>query len=507
MLLLNDGFFWDDNLLYTLEMGLPLNAFFFQGLDLLVGIANHRWVSFATIFISAILVNDLFKRYAGASEFLSMAFTMLYVTLFPFKSTVLLCTTHYQFTLLLFLLAANIRLRSKTCESLLIRCAASFIFLFLSFISFTTASILVLYYFYFLFEYFYEFSDRRPFRSFQNLGTFARNNAFALLLPLVFWGIKNTFFRTSGLYVDYNKLRFGVQQVAASFFSVVDGLFAHNAVFNAIALAPLLSAVIVALFFLLTVLPSLALWQRCKLPPSPSREATWLMWSVAFLVISAFPYTVANVYPSPQGWESRHFLLFTLSWPCFVLAALCFYFQRIKATGGTRSIDFVFRATVICVALAGALNSNLVYLDYQAIAIKQWSIVENLRVRPYLKKYSSFWVDDQVGDFSKKGFTWHEATHQAWYEWTAIFTKAWGEEKWFGNNIDKNQPEFFKGIRYGASEINPNGLECRIIIRNNVEFTKLGHVRRYLQIKYFRSDEDLKQHLLSLISIDSCQEK
>jgi hypothetical protein len=521
MLLLNDGFFWDDNLLYSLiqgrhyeelsvwtwEMGLPSHAIFFRGLDLLVGITNHRLVSFFTIFLSAVLLNDLFKRYAGDAKFLSMVFTVFYVTLFPFKSTVLLCTTQYQVTLFLFLLAIHVRLRFKTHESSLIRRVATFIFLGLSFISFSTASILVLYYYYFLFEYFYVDDDIRDPWDLRNFGNFVRSNTFTLLLPIIFWAIKNTFFRSSGVYVDYNKIRFDLSPIISSFFSTFDGLVAHNAVFNVIALAPRLFIVLVALFFIFTAFPKLVLWRGCKLPPCSSIKTVWLMWSVGFLLVSAFPYAVANLHPGPQGWESRHYLLFTLSWPCFILATGCFYFQRVKTHANAQSIDCAFRKTVVCIALAGALNSNLVYLDYQAIAIKQWSVVENLRVRPDLKKYSSFWIDDQVGDFSKKGFAWHEATHQAWYEWVAIFTKAWGEEKWFGNNVGNRQAEFSKSVRYGASEINPSGLECLITIRNLVNYSKFGHVRRYLYIKYLGSNEELKRHLLSLVSIESCQAK
>jgi len=522
LLLLNDGFFWDDNLLYSLiqgrhyeelsvwawEMGLPSHVIFFRGLDLLVGIANHRWVSFLTIFLSAVLLNDLFKRYAGDAKFLSMVFTVLYVTLFPFKSTVLLCTTQYQVTLFLFLLAINVRLRFKTHASLLIRRVASFVFLFFSFISFSTASILVLYYYYLLFEYFYADDDIRDPWDLRNLGNFVRGNVHTLLLPIIFWLIKNSFFRSSGMYADYNKIGFDSGLIISSLFSTFDGLVAHNAVFNVIARAPLLFIVlVVTCLVLFTAFPKLMLWKGGKLPPYSSDKMVWLMWSVVFLFVSAFPYAVANHYPSPQGWESRHYLLFTLSWPSFILAAGCFYFQRVKTLANVQSIDCTFRKTIMCIALAGALNSNLIYLDYQAIAIKQWSVVENLRARPDLKKYSSFKIDDQVGDFSKMGVTWHDATHQAWYEWAAIFTKAWGEEKWFGNNIDKRQAEFFKGVRYGASEINPSGLECKITIRNLVNYTKFGHVRRYLYIKYLGSNEELKRHLSSLISIESCQTK
>ena len=92
-----------------------------------------------------------------------------------------------------------------------------------------------------------------------------------------------------------------------------------------------------------------------------------------------------------------------------------------------QSMDFILRPLVLLISVIGVASANLVYLDYQLIAIKQWAVVENLKARPDLKRYSSFWVDDKIGDFSKTNFSWYEADNQAWYEWSAIFKKAWSK--------------------------------------------------------------------------------
>lgn len=521
MLLLNDGFFWDDNVYYgliqgkhyeefstfILETGLPINILFFRGLDLLVGITNHRWVSFVTIFLSAILLNDLFKRYAGEFKSLSLVFTTLYLTLFPFKSTVLLCTTVYQVMLLFFILAVYIRVRYSADDATRVRVLALLAFSVLSFISFNTASILVLFYFYLAFEYFYSHGFARSVLAAPNMWAYARRNLLVLLLPVIYWGVKSTFFPTHGLYVNYNKINFDFQRSFSAGLSFASGLFKYGPLYNVATKSQLLFGFVVLLFPVLMAFPRALEWMRSRLTAIKLNRMLWLLWAIAFLIISAFPYAMVQIGGRPQGWESRHYILFTLSMPVFVLVAVGAYLDRIKSVARMESIGFIFRPAILCIALTGAISSNMVYLDYQALAIKQWAVVENLKAKPELKRYSSFWVDDQVGDFSKNGFTWYEATHQSWYEWVAIFTKAWGEEKWFGNNVDEPQASFYKGVRYSAADINPDGAECRLTLSNTTEYGKYKVIRKYWAVKYFGTPEQLRQYLLSIASIESCRDE
>jgi hypothetical protein len=518
MLLLNDGFFWDDNVYYgliqgkhyeefstfILETGLPINILFFRGLDLLVGITNHRWVSFVTIFLSAVLLNDLFKRFAGEFKSLSLVFTTLYLTLFPFKSTVLLCTTVYQVMLLFFILAVYIRVRYGADDATRVRALALLAFSVLSFISFNTASILVLFYFYLAFEYFYSQGFARSAWAVPSMWAYARRNLLVLLLPVIYWVVKNTFFPTHGLYVNYNKINFDLQKSASAAFSFASAMFKYGPLYNVVTKSQLLFVLIMLLLPALTAFPRAWDWARFHLPPVRRHRGLWLFWAVAFLGASALPYAMVQIGGRYQGWESRHFILFTLSMPIFVLVAVGVYLDRIKAVARMESIGFIFRPVILCIALLGAVSSNMVYLDYQALAIKQWSVVETLKTKPELKEYSSFWVDDQVGDFSKRGFTWYEATHQSWYEWVAIFTKAWGGEKWFGNNVDEPQASFYKGVRYSAADINPDGEQCRLTLRNTTEYGQYAVIRKYWAAKYFGTDEELRQFLLSIASIESC---
>jgi hypothetical protein len=518
MLLLNDGFFWDDNVYYgliqgqhyeefttfILETGLPINILFFRGMDYLIGITNHRWVSFATIFFSAILLNDLFKHIAGKYKSLSLVFATLYLTLFPFKSTVLLCTTVYQVMLLLFIAAVYVRVRFGINESKWVRVTSRVTFIMLSFISFNTASILVAFYFYLAFEYFCLYEPSQSAWSRKKILDYIKNNIFEILLPIIYWLIKENFFPTHGLYVNYNKINFDLQNTISVTSKFLSRIFKYNPLYSVTTKSQLLALLIFLFPLLLMSFSWTSAWKRFNLSPFRGNQWLWLFWPTSFLIITALPYALLQIVGSPQGWESRHYILLTLSLPIFILAVVGLYLNRIREIAQLSSIGFLFRPLICTIALAGAVNMNIVYLDYQALAIKQWSVVENLKVKPELKKFSSFWINDQVGDFSKKGFTWYEATHQSWYEWVAIFTKAWGAEKWFGNNSDEPSASSYKGTRYSASEINPTGMECRLTLLKTTPLSKYDIVRHYWSAKYFGTDDQRKAFLLSISSISSC---
>lgn len=519
MLLLNDGFFWDDNLYYgliqgrhyeefstfILETGLPINILFFRGLDLLVGIANHRWVSFVTIFLSAILLNDLFKRYAGEFKSLSLVFTTLYLTFFPFKSTVLLCTTVYQVMLLFFILAVYIRVRYGADDATRVRVLALLAFSVLSFISFNTASILAIYYFYLAFDYFYSADFARAAWSPQNIWNYVRGNFWILILPVVYWVIKISIFPTHGMYATYNKINFDWHRVLTLEWYSFLGIFKSGALHNVATRAPVVLAFLVLLFLFLMAFPRIINWWSLPMPGTGMKRGLALGWSIAFLIISALPYALVGMSGRFQGTESRHYLLFTISLPIFIFITLIIYLERIGKILEIKAVEIISRPIVLCAALVGLISSNNAYMDYQAIAVKQWAIVANLKEKQELRRYSSFWVDDQVGDFSRNGFDWYDATHQNWYEWVAIFTKAWGGQKWYANNMDEPRPLHFKMLRYGAADINPDGEVCVIKVKNTSSSGRSGVVWKYWGLKYFGTEGQLRKFLLSIVAIEICQ--
>lgn len=517
MLLLNDGFFWDDNLLFNifedkhyqelidlgLEMGLPLNIIFFRGLDMFFGVQNYRWISFLSIFLSSALVNKIFKYYGGRFSNLSLVFTTLYLTIFPFHSTVLLCTLVYQVMLLMFLFAVYLRARFGDCDSRLGKLLILIVFCTLAFISFNTASILVLYYFYLLFDYFYRNNFSLESFRFENLKDYICKWWLIILLPIIYWVCKQTFFPTHGRYLGYNKITFNLYLNLQILYDFYRALFVDPVLFISSNVKPIVIKVVLFMCISLVFFPRLWVAPKFKLPNLIASYKSLMFWALSFLLISALPYVLVLQPPRFQGWESRHLLLFTLSLPIFIFVLLVVALDRLRILGRAGTIGFIFRPLILCIALMGAIYTNKIYLDYQLLAIKQWALVENFKARPELQKYSRFLIYDDVGDFAKHGFSWREANHEAFYGWVAVFKKAWGSERWYANNNDERH-EFDKSDRYGAAEINPSGLLLELLISSASEKSKTQIVLNYWRLKYFGTPQELREYLLSIVTIDPC---
>jgi len=515
LILLNNGFFWDDNIYYglirggyyeefssfILETGLPINIYFFRGLDWLVGIENHRWVSLFSIFTSAVLLNQIFKSYFDQCQSISLMYAVMFVVVYPFKSTVLLCTTVYQVMLLFFIMAVFIRAHFGRSSSSVIRSVAQIGFALLSFISFNTASILTLFYFYFIFECFRACDFRMNFKA---MMSYFRQNAIFLTLPILYWALKIVYFPTHGEYVYYNKINFDLLLILNSYKSFFIALFVPNLLIEAASRSTLLWLIVGFMLPLLIIFPCATKWVKFKVPLVKKDWRFIFFWLCGFLFISAFPYSLINLNPSYRGFESRHLILFTLSLPAFVLGAMVLYFERVKKVIVVARIDYLFRSVFIYIVAIGVIGSVVTYYDYQALAIKQESIVENLKVKTNLKKYSNFTIEDQIGDFSVHSSSPHELTHQAWYEWAAIFKKAWGEERWYGNNSDLPN-EHKKGIRYGSSQIREDDFQCKLLLRSNDSKDKTKLVHKYWALKYFGSAIDFRRYLLEISSIEACE--
>ena len=521
MLLMNDGFYWDDNIYYYLiknkhyeeftdfmmETGLPLNILFFRGLDLLVGIEKHRWISFATILASSFLVKKIFESCTKESEKISQIFVLLYISLYPFKSTVLLCTTVYQVMVMFFLMAIFIRRTTFEHSSNWIRSIGTCLFGLLSFISFDTASILLLYYFYIAFEYRENIEIRNSNLFDVNVfKSYIKKNFVLILLPLIYWIIKNIIFPTHGEYIGYNKIKLDLLEIVNSLMAFVRSIFFDTALTN-------ISKIYHSYYYWVAIVCiSLMAWPNVlKCMDAGSTEKCSIgvrnvLWSILFLFITALPYALIHLRPSYRGFESRHLILVTLSLPIFLLYLLFYVFEKIKKNATILNIEYISRPIIFCIVMSGIVASNILYIDYQAIAIKQWSVIENLKLRGDLKQYSEFVVSDYVGDFSNSGFVGDEAAHQEWYEWVSIFSKAWGAQKWYGYNTGRNV-NFIESARYGTLDIDKNGRRCELKLFKTTNMSKGSVVAGYWREKYFGDEAGVRQYLLSISTIQGCSKK
>lgn len=516
MLLINDGFFWDDNLFYTLldgshydelktwmlEMGLPLNYVFFRVYHLFFDSSAHRIVSFIVILASAVCLYSLFLHFGGLFQSLALIFAIFYITFLPFRSAVLFSTLHYQATLLLFLLAVLVRARYGAHEVLHVRLSALAVFLVLAFLSFNTASILVLYCFYCLFDYFFGHQFGRKAWRLRSVADYVAGNLHVLLLPFAYWIGKSMLFPTHGLYEGYNNIEFDPMDMLRAAKDFVAGMTRAGPVHNVATQTPSAILLVGGVFMFMIAAPRV--FDRFQLPILSVAKGRFqvFVWLLAFLAISALPYIIVGAHPRFQGWESRHYLLLTISLPLSLVGGLVLYVDHVKTRLGLEAARYIGRALVVCLSLIGIISTGNVYIGYQALAVKQWAVVEVLKNRADLQKFSNFKIHDKVGDFSDSGSLGGMATRQNWYEWAAVFTKAWGEQRWYAYNVEDDEEQPPKMLRYGSLHINPDVHVGYLVLKSNTRRNQASVVGKYLRLKYFGTEAKLQEFLSGLVSLE-----
>src|SRR5665213_1818245 len=157
-----------------------------------------------------------------------------------------------------------------------------------------------------------------------------------VVLPLVYWGALNIWFKRVGAYAGYYGIRLpAFADLLAgwnSFFQCGYSNSLARAARAAMDFKPLWTAV--AVLVVITVVLARKS-RRARL--SPSGIGVPLLLSVLLFSALALPYLFAGIRPSLHFYETRHLLLFGLPGACFVLAV-----KRFAESVVARSAALVF---------------------------------------------------------------------------------------------------------------------------------------------------------------------
>ena len=218
LLLLNDGIYWDDWLWinlpgYTLNLNNVTSVYSQAGflptywIHLwLSNVLGFRWVEFVSLALVGILVysisqeTKLFSRCEGL-------FIALIVIAYPaFQTWIVFSTANYVFYYALFFLAAFLSLKAE--KSVGVRhYGLRIVSLLLFILSYNFNSLLVFYFGFLILLVFFRgrtlsISWRQAVR--QSL----LHRLDYMLLPFLFWVVKQAFFPRYGIYVNYNQFTF-----------------------------------------------------------------------------------------------------------------------------------------------------------------------------------------------------------------------------------------------------------------------------------------------------------
>lgn len=250
------------------------------------------------------------------------------------------------------------------------------------------------------------------------------------LLPLVYWGVLNIWFKRAGVYAQHYNAHFPtfgelVKGWRAFFVTSYGDLVLSAGHMTIDARAPLVAAALLvgAALFLL----------RSETEPTAARYsiAVPLALAVVLFLALSLPYLVAGLQPSATHfYESRHLLMFGLP-SALILLALKRCAER--AIGPKA-------AFMVVLGLGSVLSIGLLWNTYifmQARALKQEALANDLasRAQPAATVYA---LDDGFSDYPSRhvpfGLT----------EVTGMLRLAWGNQPFFGFALRAERPSILQ---------------------------------------------------------------
>jgi hypothetical protein len=455
LVLLNDGIYWDDWLVYTDFIrhdwstfwklvsergGIPQDFAYWGSFAFFPGIVpGWKIVAFVSICAATILIFKL-----GVTSSLltrSQAFWVaLLAGIFPaFQTWILLGTSQYLVYYALFLagwLFALNALRSPHRE---------WLWWSLAFITFLVAfrlnSLLVLHFgFLALLIVVMRGSWSSP-RS--RIGVLIGMAA----LPFAYWAVIGQF-KPYGTYARYN-----------AFYLTPTSLISSARQFGTYAVLHVNSQALAAGLQLIPLTLLLIAAALFVLPSIDGRSRSGLVLFGCGLVgftLGSLPYVLVGDSPA-DGWRGRHALLIALPMAMVIVGALA----ALSATGTLPAQ--VAKVVIILISVGYAVSTVNIYIAWEYRAIKDQAVMSKLATDPIGRSSSVFWIDDQ--------FPASPESHYRFYEWSAMFWRVYGDESRIGFDTAYYDHDALQSFvpyytaSYDLGTFNPRGCQANMSIR------------------------------------------
>ena len=488
-ILLMDGIYWDGWLIYTslaeknwnnisamfIEAGAPTTLYLHWFMGYLPNIIlGYRLLAFVSIACSGLLVYLIGNetKWVNSTENLWIALLSL---AYPANQVAFeVINVPSVFYLCLFYSACLLALRAERAAGFGhygLRASAVLLFL----ISFTVNSLLVFYFgFLLLLALFVRRLQSLSLR--QTLMRFLPRHLGYILLPLLYWLIKEILFPQHGLYANYNQFTFSPPEMLLNLAS-----FLNNGIYGQFKIA-VLELLNRPTLWLLALLGAWFGWRYFNEKAPTNRQSvspyTLLAYGVLLMGLGIFPYLAVGLSPTLSGWSTRHSLLLALPLALVIVAIARLLFSDPKM--GFSRTGWIFLTTLL-LAFGLATVSN--YVDWQARWVKDRSLMVNLALLDGAEKYSVYWGDDQypLGGESNYRF----------YEWSSIFKQVWGDETRIGIDQRYSTPTWLADYKpyftkfHNLSGFDPAGCQATLTIRQgNSDYSAITLVKRYFYFKF-----------------------
>lgn len=253
-----------------------------------------------------------------------------------------------------------------------------------------------------------------------------------VLLPLIYWGSLNIWFKRIGVYAQHYDAHFPTLRELVAGWQA----FLAAAYLDVLAHAVRAAITVPTIFIFAAVLVGIVLLLlRSDTTPTTSRLGILVPLALAvilFLALSS-PYLIAGLRPSSTHfYESRHLLMFGVP---SALAFLAFKRQAERWTAPGVAFAVVFGSGLI--VSIGMLWSDYVFM--QARTLKQEALAYSLagRAQPAATVYA---VDDGFVDYPSRHVPFGLA------EVTGMLHLAWGNQPFFGFALRAERPGILREI-------------------------------------------------------------
>ncbi|WP_271503241.1 hypothetical protein [Bradyrhizobium sp. CCBAU 11357] len=251
-----------------------------------------------------------------------------------------------------------------------------------------------------------------------------------VVLPLVYWGTLNIWFKRIGVYAQHYGAHFPTLGELARGWSAFFAASYRDVLTHAIRAAVQVPALFIAAAVLVGIV-LLLLRRDAKTTASRSAITVPLALAVVLFLALSSPYLIAGLRPSSvHFYESRHLLMFGVP---LALTLLAFKRQAERWTGPGAAFAAIFGASLI--VSIGMLWSDYVFM--QARALKQQALARDLasRVQPAATVYA---LDDGFFDYPSRHVPFGVA------EVTGMLRLAWGNQPVFGFALRAERPDILR---------------------------------------------------------------
>lgn len=424
LMLLNNGIYWDDWVLYNVDPGITIDRFIQAGgpltgsihvflLSFDSGIFLYRGLTFVFFLIAALFLIGILRNITEVGD-TSRLIIVLIFALLPFNTAkITLICFPYALCNMLFFFGFWVLTRFLVNKNNILRLVTLVLFFF----SFFTHSFLAFYFIIFLYIAYIEKEIPHDIKS---IFTFGRKYLDFILLPFIFFGLKNIFFRPYGLYTDYNKFSLGIINPCIwikSFFMTF-----YNGIIEIIPSTGFQIALFSLLFILLVYY-----FYKNKYDFENFNEYNLIFFICGCLIylLAIFPYIMVGKVPGViESWNSRDLLLVPLGSAFLLYFGTQGAFNYVKARNIVR---IMFYSLLIALFIVSGIALNI---NFQKDNYKQQSIIENMKINSAIQEYTTFiFIDNSLeynafGDYPRR-----------FYEYTGMMKVAFNNENRFGSDI------------------------------------------------------------------------